>query len=370
MKFYNRKIINLAISVSMLFAVFCKAQQPPKTSDKVHAFYYAWYGNPKNDGAYHHWNHDILPHWSDKTWDNAGGFSGTNKDIGADFYPKLGTYSSKDIVVIAQHLRWMRAAGIGVFVMSWWGKKDRADLFTNIYLDLAQQYGLKMAFHIEPFYKDAATFKKAIQYLHEQYGKHPAVFKWNGKPLYYVYDSYKLKTEAWASLLKPNGNKSLRGTPYDGVFVGLWVHKNEGDFFTQGGFDGFYTYFASDGFVYGSTTKNWGYLSDFAKENDLIFIPCAGPGYLDTRIRPWNAKNTKKRNRGIYYEKMFHAAIKSKPTFIGITSFNEWHEGTQIEPAIPAKTKDYRYRDYGKNTDPEYYLKKTRELVENFEQWK
>jgi hypothetical protein len=34
---------------------------------------------------------------------------------------------------------------------------------------------------------------------------------------------------------------------------------------------------------------------------------------------------------------MFMSAINTNPDFIGITSFNEWHEGTQIEPAIPKK---------------------------------
>ena len=29
----------------------------------VVAFYYAWYGNPENDGSYRHWNHAALPHW-------------------------------------------------------------------------------------------------------------------------------------------------------------------------------------------------------------------------------------------------------------------------------------------------------------------
>jgi glycoprotein endo-alpha-1,2-mannosidase len=30
----------------------------------VGAFYYVWYGTPAVDGAFMHWNHSILPHWS------------------------------------------------------------------------------------------------------------------------------------------------------------------------------------------------------------------------------------------------------------------------------------------------------------------
>ncbi len=29
------------------------------------AFYYVWYGEPRVDGAYMHWNHSILPHWNE-----------------------------------------------------------------------------------------------------------------------------------------------------------------------------------------------------------------------------------------------------------------------------------------------------------------
>jgi hypothetical protein len=33
-------------------------------TEKVHIFYYPWYGNPEFDsGKYYHWNHEYLPHW-------------------------------------------------------------------------------------------------------------------------------------------------------------------------------------------------------------------------------------------------------------------------------------------------------------------
>ena len=88
-----------------------------------------------------------------------------------------------------------------------------------------------------------------------------------------------------------------------------------------------------------------------------------GPGYIDTRIRPWNEKTTRSREDGKYYETMFMNAVNANPYFIGITSFNEWHEGTQIEPAIPKTISSFTYEDYGVDTDPLFYIKKTRELI-------
>jgi hypothetical protein len=64
---------------------------------------------------------------------------------------------------------------------------------------------------------------------------------------------------------------------------------------------GFYTYFAVDGFTDGSTTANWAALEAWADEHELLFIPCVGPGYIDTRVRPWNERNTRSREEGAYY---------------------------------------------------------------------
>ncbi len=37
---------------------------------------------------------------------------------------------------------------------------------------------------------------------------------------------------------------------------------------------------------------------------------------------------------------MWMAALAAHPNLITITSFNEWHEGTQIEPAAPPAVRD------------------------------
>ncbi|WP_298518255.1 glycoside hydrolase family 99 protein [uncultured Kordia sp.] len=361
----NHQLYILSFLLILTFSCKEKLEKKVSVSKKIHTFYYNWYGSPEYDGKYLHWNHEILPHWSDTTWNNAGSFKGGN-DIGANYYPALGNYSSNDPKVINEHFKLMQQAGIGVCVMSWWGKNGFEDKSIPTYLDIAAKYGIQLAFHIEPFYKSVAELKAQLHYIHEQYGKHSAVYKTNGKPLYYMYDSYKLDASEWAKLLKPNGELSIRNTELDATFIGLWVHENEGDFFTTGGFDGFYTYFASTGFVYGSTPKNWKQLADFAQKNKLLFIPSVGPGYIDTRIRPWNANNTKSREQGSYYEHMFESAAKLNPNYISITSFNEWHEGTQIEPAVPKTIPNYTYEDYGKNVDSLFYIRKTRELIEKY----
>jgi glycoprotein endo-alpha-1,2-mannosidase len=66
---------------------------------------------------------------------------------------------------------------------------------------------------------------------------------------------------------------------------------------------------------------------------------------------------------------MWQAALTgtNKPAIITITSFNEWHEGTQIENAVPHKSTStgFQYADYQPNAS-DYYLELTRKWIARF----
>jgi len=331
----------------------------------MHVFYYAWYGTPESDMEWKHWNHDILPHWSDTSWDNAGNFKGGD-DIGANFYPEMGCYSSSETGTIEKHCQMLVRAGIGVMVISWWGKDSPDDAKMPQYLNIANRHHLQVSFHIEPFYNNAQELKTELDYLATTYGDHPGLYRVNQKPFYYLYDSYKLEVKEWQKILSENGEWSIRNTSSDATIIGLWVNEQDGKQLWKAHFDGCYTYFASDGFVYGSTTANWPEMAQFANEKNLLFIPCAGPGYLDTRIRPWNNVNSKERANGTYYKAMFNSALSCDPNYIGITSFNEWHEGTQIEPAVPHGYVGYIYQDYGSRENSWYYIDQSRAFSQEY----
>ena len=89
-------------------------------------------------------------------------------------------------------------------------------------------------------------------------------------------------------------------------------------------------------------------------------------GYVDTRVRPWNTQATKSRQAGEYYDRQWSAALAAEADWIGITSFNEWHEGTQIEPAVEAQADGaFDYQTY--HSGPNSYLKSTRSWVNQFD---
>ena len=103
-------------------------------------------------------------------------------------------------------------------------------------------------------------------------------------PVIYIYDSYVFPSSAWWELFSPRGNLTLRGTEMDAIYMGLLVYSQHRSHIKKSHFDGFYTYFAVNGFSYGSSWKNWKDLNKFAKTNKLLFIPSVGPGYIDTQV--------------------------------------------------------------------------------------
>ena len=176
--------------------------------------------------------------------------------------------------------------------------------------------------------------------------------------MYFVYDSYHIAAADWAEVLGLAGAGSLRGTEDDGTFIGLWLEANHGPDLAAGHFDGAYTYFASEGFSWGSSLHNWPSIRRWAEERSKLFVASVGPGYDDTGIRPWNAHNTKDREKGKYYRRMWEAAIQHEADMVSITSYNEWGEGTQIEPAV----RKTGYEDPG--DDPNFYLQLTADYAD------
>ena len=82
-----------------------------------------------------------------------------------------------------------------------------------------------------------------------------------------------------------------------------------------------------------------------------FFCATVLPGYNDKKIRSPGAYLS--RNNGSTYRYTWDAAIASNPDCILITSFNEWWEGTEIEPSINYST---------------LFINLTREYVERYQQ--
>ncbi|EFJ40560.1 hypothetical protein VOLCADRAFT_99671 [Volvox carteri f. nagariensis] len=334
---------------------------------RVHAFYYLWYTEP-SAGGWTHWDHEVLPHWDAAVAaKHTHGVRFEPPDcLHSPYYPLRGPYSSTSRELIRQHLVEMEQYGIGVLVASWWGppwrqgSHDTQMVNTDSRLEMVirelEESGSKVriAFHLEPYEgRTKETVHEDLVYLSKKYRDSPAVLQINGLPVYYVYDSYRLPASDWAQLLRRNdGPLNVRGTPADGFFLGLWLDRDDGDEdILPAGFDGFYTYF-----------------SRWAVSKDLLFVPSIGPGYHGGC--PGNKKQSERPSRRetldhdttmLLYRALWSAALSAGVQMVSITSYNEWGEGTQIEPAVPRETRlGCQYLSY-EPASPYLYLEITSE---------
>jgi hypothetical protein len=273
---------------------------------RVSVFYYPWYGTAARDGAYQHWAQR--------------GHTPPN-DIASAYYPLRGLYSSSDRVVIAAQMDEIRAAGIDEVVVSWWGQGSPEDVRLPDVVASANADGLAVAVHLEPYAgRTVASTVADVAYLRNY-----------GIRTFYVYRPLDLPVADWAEArdaLHAGGSTLFAQTALVGAAA-------------RGGFDGVYTY---DIVVYGG--GKFARLCAEARAARLLCAPSVGPGY-DAR-RGSGDPFVKQRRNGATYDSMWKLAIASHADRVTITSYNEWHEGTQIEPAAwrPKRRGRYRYLNY------------------------
>lgn len=296
------------------------AARPAALSPHVHLFYYPWYGSPAVNGSYRHWQQ--------------GGHT-PPADIGANLYPALGPYDSGDFAgAVAQQMAWIRQSGAGVIVYSWWGQGSYEDSLATGVLNAAQRQGIKVAWHLEPYGgRSAASTVSDINYITSRYGSHPAFFRdaeHGNRPAFYVFES--LNIPDWTALDQVNATTIILAQTTDASKI---AH-----------FSGMYTYDA----IAGATAPGWIDAGTFAKAHNLIWAPSVGPGYLDDRAVPGNTTPTLARNNGTTYDTEWSNALNpatgGPPTWVSITSFNEWHEGSVIEPASSSPPGGFGYQTF------------------------
>lgn len=268
-------------------------------SNRVSIFYYPWYGNPAHDGSYEHWQqHGHHP----------------PVDIASSYYPARGVYSSSDTAVLRAQMAEIAAAGVGEVITSWWGRGSPEDARLPAVLRAARAQGLGVSAQLEPYPgRTTASAGADIAYL-----------RGLGIRSFYVYGALDLPAADWAQL-----NDRVSG-------VRVLAQTGLVGFAAAGHFDGVYTY---DVLVWGG--DKFARLCAQAHRAGLACAPSVGPGYNalhatgDSRVKP--------RRDGATYDSMWRSAIGASADAITITSYNEWHEGTQIEPAQP---EGLRYESY------------------------
>jgi len=281
-----RRLIPLVLLAALLVpAALGKSAKPATTA----IFYYPWYGTPRFDGNYRH-------------WEDRG--HSPPADIASSFYPARGVYSSSDPIVLDAQMSEIARAGVDEIVVSWWGKGSPEDARLAAVASAARKHGIEIAAHLEPYDgRTVAATAVDIAYLRTR-----------GIRDFFVYHATDFPPAEWAPV-----TAALDG-------VRLFAQTNLVGFAQKGGFDGVYSYD-----ILTSGGAQFHRVCEEAHRVHLLCGPSVGPGYSakratgDTRVKP--------RRNGATYDAMWTAALRSGADLVTITSYNEWLEGTQIEPA-------------------------------------
>lgn len=278
--------------IAILLALLAGPAAGAHAGGPVSIFYYPWYGTPARDGAYVHWLRA----------GQVGPF-----EIASNYFPARGLYSSSDGSVVAAQMREIAAADVHEVVSSWWGWGSPEDGRLPLVARLARASGLAVAVHLEPYGgRSIETVEADIAHLREL-----------GITRFYVYRPFDIPVADWAA---------LRGRLPD---VELFAQTGLAGRAAAARFDGIYTY---DILVFSGET--FARLCAQARAAGLLCAPSVGPGYQAERAT--DDARVKQRRNGATYDAMWQAAIRAGADAVTITSYNEWHEGTQIEPARSA----------------------------------
>jgi hypothetical protein len=316
------RALRYAIVAGLAALVVVPAAGALPVPPRVAIFFYPWYGTPAQDGGFEQWqqNGHTPP-----------------LDLYSAYFPASGVYSSSNTRILDTQMREIRRAGVNEVVTSWWGWGSPTDQRLTAVIKAAQRVHLAVGVHIEPY-----PGRSPDSVLGDV--THLALL---GVTDFYVFDAESSPASAWAAV-----RSSMPA-------VRLFAQTGHVGFAAAAGFDGVYTY---DIVTYDGD-KFARYCAQ-AHRQHLLCAPSVGPGY--DAVRADGDKHVKPRKRGATYDAMWNAAFAATPDVITITSFNEWGEGTQIEPARPQtgyRSYDGAYGLTGRAAETAY-LDRTRLWVE------
>jgi hypothetical protein len=320
-------------------------------NEQVLAFYYPWYGVAY--GASGRWFH----------WEGIA----ENSIANTAHYPLLGVYDSWDERLIEAHILLAKHAGIDGFVVSWWGPNSFEDQSLKRIIRVAEKYDFKITIYYESYRPwnplvSPTDIVNELSYVVREYSGSRSFLKINGKPVIFIYnvETHNREPSFWLQVKKNLENKVGSVTLVADLRNPSYLHV----------FDGFHTYielnsstmrelysFYSDRMKIGLASLSFGEAIARIQAGDKIVVQRKAlfytviPGFDNRKIsKPGIYVD---RDGGLLYQKMWSDALELGAKYVLITSWNELHEGTEIEP-----TREYGFK----------YLEITRNYVSKLEQ--
>jgi hypothetical protein len=273
--------------------------QAENEDDIVGVFFYPWYGNPNTSGRWRHWpegdnlppiswSANYLPNYPDSIWN-----------------PGVQLYDSADTEVLRWQDKAMARAGIDIAIASWWGIGGYEDAALARAIRICKSVQWCIYYEMEAYGDPTAQrIYNDIKYVIDTYGPTRNYARIDSKWLVLVYGAGGDETAGrWRQakeLLAANGyhvylnGDKANGPPWDAVHSYRPV-------------------------VYQGCTDTLPNIDDSA---------WISPGF-------WKYGESPRLERSLSeFTSAWNNTIENKEScrFVLIETWNEWHEGTQIEP--------------------------------------
>jgi hypothetical protein len=276
-------------------------------------------------------------HWTMNAFDPEMMNEG-KRQIAAHYYPLVGPYDSNDADVLEYHLLLMKLSGIDGVIVDWYGLTDLHDYKslhrnTKHLVEQVTRLGMKFAICYEdqtiPALEKSGRLtaenrvthaKRELAWMAENWFQLKSYVRLEGRPVLLSFGQTGLTNKEWtqclAGLKLPVAyfSQHHRRTSAMGAFD--WPVPQEGLKAIQ---------------RFQKTSRDWQYS-----------IPVAFPRFVDIYAEAKVHKSFGRidDNRGVTFQTSMEQALKTKAPIVQIATWNDWGEGTVIEPS-----RRFGYRD-------------------------
>lgn len=256
-------------------------------------------------------------------------------------------YDSDDPQAILRHVQLATSIGLDGFTLHWFAPGDPTDRNFRTLLDQSTGYPFastvvysRHIWHGHPA-PSRQNIVESLQYIVDQYSYDPNFLNYEQKPVIFFTDVYRVPTlpgespvDFWANVrqqMDPNYNTLWIAEGLDpsylAVFDGLYVFKIS------------HANYLHD-YVKAPEWASWVRSWEQMTSREKLWIATITPGWNDLNaacrpdVRINNTPHVLDRANGQTYQATFDAAMQSHPDWLIVGSFNEWVEGTYIEPSV------------------------------------